>query len=85
MLLLNKILKMKALEFKAEVKGDSIQIPVNLRDQLKSLYGRKQQYRVILLIEEKDIREENLFKMMAEEQFFDGYSESDSIYDNYKK
>ncbi len=76
---------MKALEFKAEVKGDSIQIPVNLRDQLKSLYGRKQQYRVILLIEEKDIREENLFKMMAEEQFFDGYSESDSIYDNYKK
>jgi hypothetical protein len=58
---------------------------VNLRDQLKSLYGRKQQYRVILLIEEKDIREENLFKMMAEEQFFDGYSESDSIYDNYKK
>ncbi len=76
---------MKALEFKAEVKGDSIQIPVNLRDQLKSLYGKKQQYRVILLIEEKDIREENLFKMMAEEQFFNGYSESDSIYDNYKK
>lgn len=69
---------MKAFEFKSKLKGNAIQIPENIGSKLSGA----QEVKVILLYEDSENHEENAFKSMAKEQFFEGYSQSDSVYDN---
>ena len=71
---------MKALEFKARMKNNTIRVPDNLTGELS---GEKN-FRVIVLLEELENKEEDEFIALAQEQFLNGYSESDSIYDNYE-
>lgn len=70
---------MKALEFKGILKNKTIQVPDNLAEELPE--GKD--VRVIVLIEEKENTEKAHFKNLAAEQFLSGYSDSDSIYDDY--
>ncbi len=70
---------MKAVEFKARMKNKSIRIPDNLSSELSD----NKVVRVILLLEEVENHEENDFRTLSQKQFLAGYSDSDSIYDNY--
>lgn len=70
---------MKAIEFKARMKNRPIRIPDNFSSELS---GNKD-IRVILLLEEVENHEEKDFRTLSQKQFLAGYSDSDSIYDNY--
>ena len=71
---------MKALEFKSKIKNNKIQIPENVQSQLK----KGNDVRVIVLIEDPDeVCDDIDFKRAAASNFLRGYSESDTIYDNY--
>ncbi|MCF8358356.1 MAG: hypothetical protein K9H26_06330 [Prolixibacteraceae bacterium] len=71
---------MKALEFKSKVKDNQILIPSNIQPELKS---PKDNIRVIVLFEDSDIYDDSFFQQTTQDHFLDGYSDSDSIYDNY--
>jgi bifunctional DNA-binding transcriptional regulator/antitoxin component of YhaV-PrlF toxin-antitoxin module len=73
---------MKALEFKSKIKNNRIIIPTGVRSKLMS--DANKDVRVIVLIDDpaEDVEELNLKKASASE-FLKGYSESDSIYDEY--
>ena len=68
---------MKAVEFKSKLKNRSIKIPRNLSYEL----SEKKEVRVIVLYEEENDQDANDFQNLAQEQFFAGYSGSDSVYD----
>ena len=68
---------MKAVEFKSKLKNRSIKIPRNLSSEL----SEKKEVRVIVLYEEENDQEAIDFQNLAQGQFFGGYSDSDSIYD----
>lgn len=70
---------MKAVEFNSRLKNKSIEIP----DKLSSELPGDKNVRVIILYEEQADNQENDFKFLAKDQFLAGYSDSDSIYDNY--
>jgi len=70
---------MKAIEFKSRMKNKSIKVP----EKLVSVFNKDKDIRVIVLFEENDNQEESDFKSLVQEQFLAGYSDSDSIYDNY--
>lgn len=70
---------MKAVEFKAKIKNKSIRIPDDLSMELSD----NKSVRAIVLLEESEYEEENTFKALIEEEFLNGYSDKDSIYDNY--
>lgn len=70
---------MKALEFKSKIKGDSIKIPRKIQDQLSN--NQNVDVKVIMLINENQIKDEQLFKETAANKFFKGYADSDAIYD----
>ncbi len=70
---------MKAVEFKARMKNKLIRVPDNLSSEL----SEDKDVRVIVLLEEIKDQEENDFMILSKEQFLAGYSDSDSIYDNY--
>jgi hypothetical protein len=70
---------MKALEFSSKVINNQIQIPSRFEPLFK--INESNNIRVIVLIEEPVIIEDDAFKTMAQEQFFKGYSSDDSIYD----
>ena len=70
---------MKAVEFKARMKNKSIRIPDNLSSELSD----NKDIRVILLLEEVENQEEKDFRTLSQNQFLSGYSDSDSIYDDY--
>ncbi|MBN1927724.1 MAG: hypothetical protein JW798_17960 [Prolixibacteraceae bacterium] len=71
---------MKALEFESKVKDNQILIPSNIQSALQS---QKDNVRVIILFEDSDIYEDSIFKKATQDQFLNGYSDSDSIYDKY--
>jgi len=71
---------MKALEFKSKIKSGSIKIPPKIQQQLTD--NSEENVRVIVLIDEKNTPDEMLFKNVAIKEFFDGYADSDGIYDN---
>jgi hypothetical protein len=71
----------KALEFSTRVIDNQIQIPVKIESEIK-LYKNKN-IRVIVLIEKPLIEEDDSFKFLAQEQFFNGYSASDLTYDKF--
>jgi hypothetical protein len=68
---------MKAVEFKTRLKHQSIQVP----DNLSSIIDEDKDVRVIILFDEET--ETDSYKNMVNEQFIKGYSDSDSIYDDY--
>lgn len=70
---------MKAVEFKTRMKNKSIRVP----EKLSSVLYEDRNIRVIVLFEDKENQEENDFRTLSKEQFLAGYSDSDSIYDNY--
>jgi hypothetical protein len=70
---------MKAIEFTTVLEASKIQFPELILKDIQTSVGKNA--RVILLIDEIDLYEENNFRNLAEEQFLDGYSETDSIYD----
>jgi hypothetical protein len=71
---------MKAIEFSTKIIDDQILIPQNYKPVIYS--NKDKDIRVIVLFEESDEYEESAFMTMAKEEFFNGYSESDSIYDS---
>jgi hypothetical protein len=68
---------MKAIEFKTRLKHQSIQVP----DDLSSIISKNKDVRVIILFDEE--AETDSYKNMVNEEFLEGYSNSDSIYDDY--
>ena len=72
---------MKALEFKAKIKNNSIQIPLRIQSELKPNQDRD--VRVIVLIDDSEKNDDLIVKEAAAAHFLQGYAESDSIYDNY--
>lgn len=70
---------MKAVEFKTRMKDKSIQVPENLSSQL----SEDKDIRVIILLEEVENEDEKDFQKLTQKQFLAGYTESDSIYDDY--
>lgn len=72
---------MRALEFKSKIKDNQILIPARLQSELNT--KRNKSVRVIVLVEDVDIHDDLLFKQNTQNQFLEGYAESDSIYDNY--
>lgn len=76
-----KIQNMKALEFKSKIKNNQIHVPTGVQSELNA--NQDKDVRVIVLIDDVDISEDQMFKQTAKSQFLNGYSDSDSIYDNY--
>jgi len=72
---------MKALEFKTKIKNNQIQIPLRIQSELKTNHDRD--VRVIVLIDDLDKDDKEIVKQAAATHFFQGFSEADSIYDNY--
>ena len=71
---------MRALEFKSKIKNNQISIPTKFQSELKT--SQNKDVRVIVLIDDSDIQDEMLFRKTSQKQFLEGYSDSDSIYDN---
>lgn len=71
---------MKAIEFKSKVKNNQIQIPVGVQSEFNTNKGKD--IRVIVLFDDADVYDELLFMEISQKQFLQGYSESDSVYDN---
>ena len=70
---------MKAVEFETKIIKDTIELPKDV----SLLLNEGREIKVIILFDEKEKLEENDFKTLTREQFLDGYSDSDSVYDNY--
>jgi len=68
---------MQALEFDTIIENDKILIP----KEIKGL-NNQTHIRVIVLLEDEAMQEEQDFKRLTAEQFLKGYAESDAIYDD---
>ncbi|MBY0435825.1 MAG: hypothetical protein K2U26_17150 [Cyclobacteriaceae bacterium] len=71
---------MKAVEFKAKIKSNRIEIPKRLH---KDLSSRHKSIRVIMLMDDAEGKASDEFHQLTKEQFFKGYAKTDSIYDGY--
>ena len=56
---------------------------IRVPDNLSSEISENKDVRVIVLLEEIENQDENDFMTLSKERFLAGYSDSDSIYDNY--
>lgn len=72
---------MKALEFKTKIKNNRIVIPLRIQSELKTNQDRD--VRVIVLIDDNEKSDDLIVQKATVSQFLKGYSEDDSIYDNY--
>ena len=72
---------MRTLEFKTKIKNNQIQIPTSVQSELRT--NNDKDIKVILLLEDTDNYKDYLIRKTESSQFFKGYSDSDSIYDNY--
>ena len=72
---------MRALEFKSKIKNNQILIPAKIQSELK--IKQNKDIRVIVLIDDLDIYDDLIFQQTTKKQFLKGYSDLDSIYDNY--
>ena len=68
----------KVVEFKTKLKNKTIKIP----KRLSSILSENENIRVILMFDDKKKQGDD-FKTLTKKQFLFGYSDSDSIYDNY--
>lgn len=73
---------MKAVEFKTRIHKNRILIPEQAQLKLKA--SEDKNVRVIILIDEPEVCDEFVFQNMANEQFLNGYADSDSIYDKHE-
>jgi len=71
---------MKAIEFKSKIRENRILIPRRIQPELVTL-GHDKSVRVVVLMEDSDIYDENAYRRMAKDQFLKGYDDMDSIYD----
>jgi hypothetical protein len=71
---------MRALEFNSIIKNNNILIPENLRREFSG--DKKMNVRVIVLLEDNEINDNLDFKMISQQHFLNGYSDSDEIYDH---
>jgi hypothetical protein len=71
---------MRTLEFNTKIKNNQIQIPIDVRSEFKTNNDRD--IKVIVLLDESDDNDDSLIRKIETIQFFKGYSDSDSIYDN---
>jgi hypothetical protein len=70
---------MKAVEFKSKINNNRILIPVKVQSQLKN--SEDKDVRIIVLIDDSEVYDEIVLRNVANEQFFNGYADSDAIYD----
>ena len=74
---------MKALEFVTQIKERQIVIPENMQNELE--YNKDKKIRVIILFEQNGhsgkYENESSIQQTVQEQFLEGYADSDSIYD----
>ena len=74
---------MKALEFVTQIKEKQIVIPENMQDELE--YNKDKKIRVIILFEQNGhsgkCENDTFIQQTVQEQFLEGYADSDSIYD----
>lgn len=71
---------MKAVEFITKLKNNTILIPENIREELKT--SEEKSIKVIVLISEAYDQENTEYRNMVREQFLCGYDDTDSVYDN---
>ena len=71
---------MKAVEFITKLKNNTILIPENIREELKT--SEEKSIKVIVLISEAYDQENTEYRNMVREQFLYGYDDTDSVYDN---
>ncbi len=72
---------MRAIEFKSKLSHNRILIPKMMQERLKALDEKS--IRVMILPDETEVDDDVVLKQLSTEQFLNGYSDSDSIYDNY--
>lgn len=72
---------MRAIEFKSKIKNNQILIPTKIQSELKTKQDKN--VRVIVLIDDSDLYDDLIFQQSTQSQFLKGYSDSDSVYDNY--
>jgi len=72
---------MRAIEFKSKIKNNQILIPAKIQSELNTRQDKN--VRVIVLIDDSDTYDDLIFQQLTKTQFLKGYSDSDSIYDNY--
>ena len=72
---------MRALEFKSKIKNNQILIPSRMRSEF--IAKQDKEVRVIVLVDDSDTYDDFIFQETTQSQFLKGYSESDSVYDNY--
>jgi hypothetical protein len=70
---------MKALEFETTISDNKIQIPKEIQAELNS--SDEHHVRVMIFLKEHN-NDEKSFEKMTAGQFFKGYDDSDSIYDD---
>lgn len=71
---------MKALEFKSHIKDNKIVLPKRAQEFLQNFLNKE--FRVIILVDELndfDVK----YDQVVQQNFFEGYVEEDSIYDDY--
>jgi hypothetical protein len=71
---------MRAIEFKSKIKNHQIKIPAKLQSELQCKEDKD--VRVIVLIDDSERSDDYLIRHLAQNQFLQGYADSDSIYDN---
>ena len=72
---------MRALEFTSKIKNNRIFIPDKIQSELK--IKQDKDVRIIVLIDDSDMDDDRVFKDAAQNHFFQGYADSDAIYDNH--
>lgn len=72
---------MKAIEFTTRLSRNSIRVPENLKQEMESNKGKTA--RVILLFDDSENYNEREFNSFVAEKFFNGYADSDKMYDKY--
>jgi hypoxanthine-guanine phosphoribosyltransferase len=77
---------MEALEFVTKIKDKQFIVPHEIQSALEN--NKDKEIRVIVLIEEDEgdnyPQAESFIQNTVQEQFLNGYADSDSIYDNIK-
>jgi bifunctional DNA-binding transcriptional regulator/antitoxin component of YhaV-PrlF toxin-antitoxin module len=71
---------MRAIEFKSKIKDNQIKIPAKLQSELHSKEDKD--VRVIVLIDDSERSDDYIIRRVAQNQFLQGYADTDSVYDN---
>ncbi len=72
---------MRAIEFKSKIKNNQILIPAKIQSELRT--KKDKTVRVIVLVDDSDLYDDLIFQQTTQNQFLEGYADSDAIYDNH--